>query len=108
MSAVATAVQLTVPGWAYRPADVPEGHKTQLYYRRDALFSLGLEDRLFPRVFRWKNRAEVEVGFAGDTRRGSMLVAAQLSLDELVLMRDALNDAIAELSRDLATGEVRP
>ena len=90
----------TVPAWTYRAPMRPEGHDDQCYYRGKRWHHIAhgeddlLDDEPLVTLFRFVNDEGAELTI----NIGAASVKAKLGLTALVGLRDALNDALADIA----------
>ena len=77
--------------WTYQQPERPDGYPSQRYYRRDASKSI--------EVFRFQSENTADITL---TREPGFRMSLRLTANEIVVLRDALSDAL----QDIATLQV--
>lgn len=88
----------TAPAWTYQPPKRPERYPTQCYYRTGRWQHIARPSDLldYPQVtlFRFEHDSEAKLQI--ELEHGSL--KAKLTAAELTSLRDALNDALADIA----------
>lgn len=98
-----------IPAWVYQVPRRPQNHPSQCYYRAGVFNHMGPADDLLAlpdqrlTLFRFDGSRGVEL----TVRNRSTTLQFDLSVAELQLLRDAINDALQDIAVDEADRERR-
>jgi hypothetical protein len=97
----ALAAEASVPAWTYQAPQRPADYPRQCYYRADKYNLIAPHTSAQPKstlqLFRWADQREPGASLRVEVPFGSMSV--ELCVPSLQALRDALNDALADIAQ---------